>query len=458
MPETTTVDIAKMRSSCRGEVVGPDDDGYDAARQAFNLMVDQRPAAIALPVDADDVTDVVRFARDQGRRVAPQRTGHNAGPLGSLEDAILVKTNALDDVQIDRDGKSARVGAGAQWQDVVPKASEMGLAALHGSAPDICVTGYTLGGGMGWYARKHGLAANSVTAVELVTADGRLVRADRDNEPELFWALRGGGGNFGVVTALEFDLIPVSEVYAGVLFFPFDRSSEILHAWREWIASVPEEVTSVGRMLQFPPLEEVPEFLRGQSFAVVEAVCLMGEEEGTELLRPLRELGPAMDTFAMVPPVGLSDLHMDPPMPVPYLSAHELLGELPARAVDELVDAVGPGTGSPLLSVELRHSGGALARPEPENGALASLPGEFLAFGVGATPEEPTVAPVAAALADLSNALAPYACGRYLNFVEESYDLREVYGEDGLRRLQAVKAEYDPDGVFHANHPITTTP
>ena len=375
MPETTTVDVAKLRSSFRGETFLPGDDGYDAARQAFNLMVDQRPAAIALPVDAEDVAEMVRFAREHGHRVAPQRTGHNAGPLGSLEDTVLVKTNELNEVTIDREARHARVGGGAQWQDLVPQASELGLAALHGSAPDIGIAGYTLGGGMGWYARKLGLAANSVTAFELVAADGRLVRADRDNEPELFWALRGGGGNFGVVTALEFELFPVGEVYAGVLFFPFDRSSEILHAWREWITSVPEEVTSVGRMIQFPPFEDIPEPLRGQSFAVVEAVCMMSEDEATELVRPLRELGPGMDTFAMVPPAGIAELHMDPPLPVPYLSANDLLGELPARAVDELVGAVGPGSDSPLLSVELRHAGGALARPEPGHGALASLPG-----------------------------------------------------------------------------------
>src|SRR6185436_19824474 len=148
----------------------------------------------------------------------------------------------------------------------VPRASELGLAALHGSTPDVSVAGYALGGGVGWYGRRHGLAANSVLAIELVTADGELRRVDRDNEPDLFWALRGGGGSFGLVTALEFQLYPVAEVYAGVLFFPWERSAEVLHAWREWTATAPDEVTSVGRILQIPPIEEVPEFLRGQNF------------------------------------------------------------------------------------------------------------------------------------------------------------------------------------------------
>jgi UDP-N-acetylenolpyruvoylglucosamine reductase len=458
MPDTTTLDSAALRAASRGQVIAPGDQGFDEARQAFNLMVDQRPAAIAIPADADDVAEVVRFAREHGLKVAPQRTGHNAGPLGSLADTLLVKTTALQDREIDREARRARVGGGVQWQDLVPQASEMGLAALHGSAPDIGIPGYTLGGGMGWYARKHGLASNSVTAIELVTGEGRQVRADHENESDLFWALRGGGGNFGVVTALEFELYPISEVYAGVLFFPFERASEVLHAWREWTDGAPEEVTSVGRVLQLPPIEEVPEFLRGQSFAVIEAACLMAEDDAAELLRPIRDLGPGMDTFAMVPPAGLAELHMDPPMPVPYLSTHELVDELSEKALDELLAVIGPGSGSPLLSVELRHTGGALARPEPDHGVLASVPGNFLAFGVSMTPEEPVARMVEEHLGKVSAALAPYACGRYLNFVEEAYDLRTVFGDEAYERLVAVKAEHDPDGIFRANHPISLTP
>ena len=241
----------------------------------------------------------------------------------------------------------------------------------------------------------------------------------------------------------------------GVLFFPFERASDVLHAWREWVPGVPEEVTSVGRLLQFPPFEDIPEPLRGSSFAVLEAVCMMGEEQASELLQPLRELGPAMDTFGVVPPAALADLHMDPPLPVPYMSANAVMGELPAETLDEIVATQGPGSDSPLLSVELRHAGGALDRAEPGHGALASLPGEFLAFAVGATPEEPMVAgPWPRTWPSSTRWSRPYASGRYLNFVEEACDLREVFGDEAFRRLQAVKAEYDPAGVFHANHQI----
>src|SRR3954466_12185254 len=256
----------------RGRVVRPGDADWDTARQAFNLTVDQRPAAIAFPVDAADVATAVDYARDAGLRVAPQRTGHNAAPLGALEDVLLVRTDALQGIEIDAGRGRARVNAGAKWEDVVPAASDLGLAALHGSTGDVSVVGYSLGGGLGWYARQHGLAANSVTAVELVTADGEHVRADCDNEPvradcdnepELFWALRGGAGNFGVVTALEFDLFEQPLDYAGVLFFPWERAGEGLHAWREGLPSTPDEVTSVGRIMQFPPLPQVPGAFRG---------------------------------------------------------------------------------------------------------------------------------------------------------------------------------------------------
>jgi FAD binding domain len=457
MPDATTLDLAPLRDRCKGAVLAPEDDGYDAARVAFNLTVDQRPAAVALPADADDVAEIVRFAREERRQVAPQRTGHNAAPLGSLDDALLLRTDAMRGAEVDAERRTARAMAGAQWTEVVPQASALGLAPLHGSAPNVGVVGYTLGGGVGWYARKHGLACNRVSAVELVTGEGQLVRADAQSEPGLFWALRGGGGNFGVVTAIEFDLLPIERVFAGVLFFPFERASEVLHAWHEWLPGVPEEVTSVGRLLQFPPFEEIPEPMRGKSFAIVEAVCLLDEDAAAELLAPLRQLGPAMDTFASLPPEGISGLHMDPPEPVPAASAHELLGDLPAQAIDELVAAVGPDSGSSLISVELRHGGGALSRAEPGAGALSSLAGEFVSFGVGATPAPPMAEAVGADLDRLTAALAPYACGRFLNFTEGAYDVRKMFGDETFDKLRAIKAEHDPEGIIKANHSVIAT-
>src|SRR3954469_15130783 len=255
-------------------IIAPGDSRWDVHRGTFNLTIDQQPTPIAPPADEAEVAAAIAHGRERGLRVAPQRTGHNAAPLGQLDDTLLLRTDALQGVEIDADARHARVRSGARWEDVVPRASDIGLAALHGSTPDVSIAGYSLGGGLGWYARKHGLATNSVSAIEIVTADGRLRRVDQDHEPELFWALRGGGGNFGVVTALEFDLIEQPLDYAGALFFPWERAGEVLQAWREWLPSTPDEVTSVGRILQFPPFDFVPEPLRGKSFALVEAVYL----------------------------------------------------------------------------------------------------------------------------------------------------------------------------------------
>jgi len=452
-------DIDALRASLGGKVSAAGDPGWDIARQAFNLGLDQRPALVAVPADANDVARVVRFASQRGLRVAAQATGHGASPLGDLGGTILLKTSAMTGVQIDAGPRRARVAGGARWQDVVPGASELGLAALHGSSGTVGVAGYSLGGGISWYVRKLGLQANSVTAVELVTADGKLVRADHEREPELFWALRGGGGNFGVVTALEFALYPVDEVYAGALFFPFERAAEVLHAWREWTASAPEELTSVGRLLQFPPAELIPEPFRGGSFAVVEAVYLGTHAAGSQLLGPLRRLGPQLDTFAVVPPAAVLALHMDPPDPVPYVGGDAMLGDLPPAAIDELVAVAGPGSGSPLLSVELRHLGGAAARPQPGSGALPALDGSVAIYSVGVAPDLQSGAASAGQLAKISEALAPYRGGhRYYNIVETPVDPSAFFDRQSLDRLRLVKAEYDPGNLFRASHEIGPRP
>src|SRR5262245_9891474 len=253
------VDFRALRASVAGGVSTPGDVDWDEARRAWNLAIDQRPVAVVHAESAEDVAAVVQFAVAHGYQVAPQGTGHAAAPLGSLDETILLKTSRLRGIEIDAAAQTARVEAGVLWLEVNQAAAEHGLVGLAGSSPDVGVVGYALTGGLSFLGRKLGLAANSIVSVELVTADGRLVRADAESAPDLFWAVRGGGGNFGVVTALEIRLFAITEVYAGSLFFPIERAAEVLGTWREWVDSAPEELTTLGRLMQFPPIPDIPE-------------------------------------------------------------------------------------------------------------------------------------------------------------------------------------------------------
>ena len=287
--------------------------------------MDQRPAAVAVPESARDVVAAVGHAREHGLRVAAQGTGHGAAPLGDLADTVLIKTHAMRGLVIDPVARIARAEAGVLWREVTEAAAEHGLVGLGGSGPDVGVTGHTLGGGISWLGRTYGLSANNVQAIEAVTADGRLVRADAYREPDLFWALRGGGGSFAVVTAIELRLFPITEVYAGLLWWPATSAVPVLHAWRELThRAVPDEFTTSARMLNRPD---------GGSFLVVDVVHLGSPAEADALLAPLRALRPVSDTVAVIPARALQHLHMDPAEPVPVVASGLMLAQLRASAV-----------------------------------------------------------------------------------------------------------------------------
>ncbi|HSD76737.1 MAG TPA: FAD-binding oxidoreductase, partial [Solirubrobacteraceae bacterium] len=413
--------------------------------------------AVALPESAEDVMAVVRMARERGLRVAAQGTGHNAGPLGAdLERTILVRTERMKGVIVDPAGRRARVQAGATWGDVVAAVSEHGLTALSGSSHDVGVVGYLLGGGMSWMARKHGLGVNHVHAIEVVTADGHLVRADHDHEPDLFWALRGGSGNFGVVTAVEIGLFDVQTAYAGMLVWPAERAAEVLKAWVRWSETAPEEITTSARLMNLPPIPDIPEPFRGRSLVVIDGAYTGDEAGAVQALRPLRELAPEVDTFATIPTAALIEIHMDPPEPVPGIGDGAMLGRLDDAAIDAFVAAAGPGSGSPLLLAELRHAGGAAGRAPQGHGATGALDGAYVFFAAGMAVAPELAEAIAAHLPKVKAAIAPWMAGReYWNFTERAgADAAGFFEPEVYARLRRVKAAYDAADRFRGNHPI----
>lgn len=435
----------------------PGDAGYDAARVAWNLAVDQRPAAVALPRTAAEVAHVVRAASAAGLRVAPQSTGHNAAPLAAqgLDDVVLLRMTGMDLVVADPARGIVRAEGGALWEPAVVAAAAHGRAVLHGSSPDVGITGYSLGGGIGWFARKLGLATNSITAVELVTADGSLVRADAANNAELFWALRGGGGSFGVVTALEFKMYPIETAYAGFMLWDIAHAEKVLREWAAWAPSAPDEVTTAFRVMRLPAMPDLPDFLRGREIAIIDGAVLGSDDRGRELLGDLRALRPEVDTFDRVDAASLVRLHMDPEGGAPVTSDTAMLAEFPEAALDAFLEEVGPGVTSPLLMAELRQLGGALARPHTGGGALTHLDADFVMFAAAMAMDAESGAAGYAAAHRLATALQPFANGRqYLNFAENPVDVASAYAESAWRQLSGIRSAVDPDGLFVANHPV----
>src|SRR4051794_23348422 len=396
------------------------------ARSPWNLQMSDFPAAVAYPAFPDEVADVLRTATSAELAVAVQGTGHGAPPLhGRLTDAVLLRTSAMTELSVDPDRRTVRAGAGVLWGDLAAVAGRHGLVGLHPSSPDVGVVGYTLGGGIGWYARRLGLQCNTVTAVELVLADGTVVRATADRDADLFWALRGGAAPLGVVTALEFQLFPLDTVVAGFLAWDGGAAERVLPAWVQWCADAPEEATTSFRLLDVPDLDPIPTELRGRRLAMIDGAVLGDDRFTAEVLAPLRALAPEFDTVTRVPAAGLVRLHLEPEGPTPAYASSTLISTLPDAAIAAVLEAAGPGSGTRLAVAELRQLGGALARPDPDGGALNALDGAFLALGLGL---EGDPAAQRADAARFLTALEPWATGRhYLPMLDERTDTRKAF-------------------------------
>jgi hypothetical protein len=440
-----------------GRIATPTDADWDEARLAWNLAADQRPEAVAFVESADDVAKTVSFAAENNLKVAGQGTGHGAAALASLEGTILLKTERMRGIEVDPDAQTARVEAGVLVAELSSAAGAHGLSSMPGSSPDVGVTGYTLGGGLSWLGRRYGFACNRVQAIELVTADGQPRTVDAENEPDLFWALRGGGGGYAIVTALQLRLIPIAEIYAGALVFPAELGAEAVRAYRDWAAGVSDDVTSVVRFVTPPPIPDVPEPIRGRPLLTIDGACIGSQAEGEAIVAPLRELGETiMDTWGQIPAEGLCRIHMDPENPVPGIGEGMTIRELPDEAIDAFAGLAGPGSGSPMLLSELRHLGGALGRPDPDGGALTHLETDFVMYSVGMPMTPELGAAIPQHLAKIEQTMQPWAGeGSYYNFTERSCDADAILPAEVCARLAEVKRKWDHDGRIVANHSVS---
>jgi FAD binding domain len=443
-----------------GRLAGPSDPDWDEARAAWNLAADQRPSAVAFVESAEDVAKVVRFAARHDLKLAGQSSGHGAVALGPLDDTILIKTERMRGIEVDPQAQTARVEAGVLVLELSQAAQAHGLSSLPGSSPDVGVAGYTLGGGLSWLGRRYGFACNRVRAIELVSADGERRAADSENEADLFWALRGGGGDYAIVTALHLDLVPVADAYAGALLYPAALGAEAVRVYRDWAATVGDQITSVVRFIRPPDVPDVPEPLRNTPLLTIDGACIGDQPVGEAAWAPLREaLGePMMDTFGQIPAEGLCRIHMDPEQPVPGLGHHKVLRELPDAAIAAFSELADPEN-SPLLLTELRQLGGALGHPDENGGALTHLDAAFVMLGIGMPMTPELGQAIEGRLDALDETMAPWTAeGGYFNFAERPCDADAILPADVCARLAEVKHRWDPDGRIVANHAVALDP
>jgi hypothetical protein len=452
MSATGTRDASDLRAAVRGAVHVPGDAGYDAARAVFNLAVDQRPAVVVEARDARDVVAAVRHAAAGGLAVGAQAGGH--GATGDLAGTVLVRTDAMRSITIDLARETARVGAGVRWGELMALAGEHGLIGTCGSSPDVGVVGFVLGGGLSWFGRRHGYAARHAIEFELVGPDGEVAAVNSASDPELLWALRGGGGNFGIVTAVEVQLHRASALYGGQLAFPGERAADVLRAFAAATATASTDSSLTVSLTNVPPLPGVPQALRGRTIVHVGLVHVGTAAEAEALLRPIRAAGgePLADLMRPLAAADVGGVAMDPGEPLPSRMAATAIDRLDGDAIAAILAAGGPG--SPLTSVQVRHLGGALARRDMGAGACGHLAAEFLVCGFGALAAPELAAPIAASLDRLREAFAPRRVGRLpLTFLGAGDDPALAWG-DVHACLADVKARRDPDGVFRGNHAI----
>ncbi|OZM72647.1 FAD-linked oxidoreductase [Amycolatopsis antarctica] len=448
-----------LAARVHGPVFRPGQDGYDAECAGFQTGLRHRPDVVVGATGAADVRAAVEFAATNELPIAVQATGH--GVAEAACGGMLISTRRMAGVRIDPATRTAWIDAGTRWAEVIDAAAPHGLAPLSGSSPDVGAVGYTLGGGLGLLSRRFGYAADHVRTIDVVTTDGVLHRVTAESDPELFWALRGGHGNLGVVTAMEVDLMPVDRIYGGRLMFDTELVDEALRVYLEWTATVPDELTSSVSLMRYPDFDGVPEPFRGRYFVQVRVAHLGEPAEGERLVAPLRDVGPRLlDTLGELPFTASASICADPAEPHAYRGDSLLLRDLDLDALRSVIAIGGPD--APIMCVvQLNHLGGALARPPAVPNAVSHRDARFLLRVLSPVePSEPSEVDIAAGLhGRVLDALEPWSAGAgSVNFrfaaTGPADRARPLHDAATRRGLVAAKAAHDPGNLLRVNNNI----
>ncbi len=455
---STPLDIADFAAGLVGTILRPGDEAYDTARLVHNRAVDRHPSLIVKAASAADVARTVVFARDSGLELAVRGGSHSLAGFGTSEGGVVLDLSAMKGLHIDPERRLAWAQAGLTAGEYTAAAGEHGLATPFGDTGSVGLSGLTLGGGIGWLVRKHGLAIDALVSVEIVTADGRIIMASEHEHPDLFWAVRGGGGNFGVVTRFQFCLYPVGMIFGGALFMPPTR--EVLRSLGPIAASAPEGLSTISFLMAAPPAPFIPAELHGQLTLAIMFVFDGDAEAGQAAIEPFRQVATPMAEMVMpMPYPGIYQMLKDAENPAPAAHRSLFLDVLDDAAIDAILEHTAAAT-SPATMTQIRILGGAMARVPAGATAFAHRDAGVMIIII-ALYEDPAEAPIHQAFTQAYyEALRPRATGVYANFLEDEGEARvhEAYPELTYRRLAQVKRDYDPDNLFRLNQNIRPAP
>jgi FAD/FMN-containing dehydrogenase len=448
-----------LRDRFSGEVLGPAEPGYDEARRVFNAMVDRRPAVIVRCAATADVAAAVDFAREHGLVIAVRCGGHSVAGLSTCDDGIVIDLSGLKATAVDPERRTASAGGGLLWGEFDAATQTHGLHTPGGRVTTTGLGGFTTGGGYGWTSSKHGLACDNLISVEIVLADGSVVRASDEEHPELFWGIRGGGGNFGIVTEFEFRLHPLGpSVLAGLAMFPIERAQEVLRGWRDCADAAPDELSTACVLLTAPPEPFVPPELHGKPVLGMAALYVGDADQGADVVQPLKDLGPAVDHIGPMPYTAFQAA-LDPlaPWGVRSYWRGEYMGELSDAAIDTFlahgVDLT--AVGAPLSQMIIFRIGQGVAAVPDKATAFSHRDARYLFHPISVWTEPADDGRLIAANRAFAAAMRPHSTGAsYLNFTPEANRVRDAYGDDKYSRLVALKDTYDPTNLFRLNQNI----